>query len=69
VILFTNKKKTWNVFKGITAEFKDKIDFAEVYKSAKSVLKAFGVNKVPSLYMYKKKDDAESTDSEVSILD
>ena len=63
VILITNKKKTWNVFKGITAEFKDRIDFAEVYKSAKSVLKTFGVKKVPSLYMFKKKDNVTSLDS------
>ena len=54
VILFTNKKRTWNIFKGLTAEFNNRLDFAEIYKSAGSVLKFFEINKVPQIVVYKR---------------
>lgn len=47
VILFSDKKRTWTVFKGLTAEFKDRLDFAEVYKSASDVLEHFEITKMP----------------------
>jgi hypothetical protein len=41
VILFSNKKRTWTVFKGLTAEFKDRLDFGEVYQSSTEVMNHF----------------------------
>ena len=54
VVLFTNKKKTWNIFKGITAEFNNRLDFAEIYKSARPVLHFFEIRKVPKIVVYKR---------------
>jgi len=54
VILFSNKKRTWTVFKGLTAEFKDRLDFGEVYQSSKSILSHFKIKKLPSIVVYKR---------------
>ncbi len=61
MILFTNKKQTWNIFKGLTAVFHNRLDFAEVYKSATDVLKHFEVDVLPKIVIYKrtKNDDGE----------
>jgi hypothetical protein len=53
VVLFSNKKKTWNVFKAISAEFYNRADFAEVYKSASKVTEFFNVDTYPKLIAYK----------------
>lgn len=53
VVLFSNKKKTWGVFKAITAEFFNRADFAEVYKSATKVTEFFNIDTYPKLVAYK----------------
>ena len=47
VIMFHNKKNTWSVFKGLSAHFHNRLDFGEVYKSAKGVLQHFNITTVP----------------------
>jgi hypothetical protein len=41
------------VFKAITAEFNNRADFAEVYKSASKVTDFFNIDTYPRLVAYK----------------
>jgi len=52
--MFHNKKKTWHVYKGLTAVFHNKIHFGEVYKTAKKVLKLFNVTVIPAIIAVRK---------------
>ena len=49
VILFTKKKKTSRIIKGLTAEYFNRLPFAEVHISQKKIVKEFGVESFPQI--------------------
>ncbi|MDP6528023.1 MAG: hypothetical protein QF858_04110 [Candidatus Pacebacteria bacterium] len=50
---------TWNIFKGLTAVFHNRLDFAEVYKSATDVLKHFEIDVLPKIVIYKRVENED----------
>lgn len=53
VLLFTDKKDTSILYKGITAHFKDRLFFAEVPSSLVALTEKYNVNKFPTLLVLK----------------
>ena len=56
-ILFTEKKNTPLLFKGLSNYFYDKIKFAVVKKSENEICEKFKVSKFPSLLIYQNVDN------------
>merc|ERR1711963_1003284 len=48
VVLFTDKKKTTNLYKALAVEFKDRLAFSEVHKSNAALVEEFGVTTFPT---------------------
>jgi len=48
VVLFTDKKKTTNLYKALSVEFKDRLAFSEVHKSNSALIEEFGVTEFPT---------------------
>ena len=47
-MLFTDKKKTTNLYKALAIEFKDRLTFTEVHKSNTDLVEEFGVKSFPT---------------------
>lgn len=51
VILFTNKKETSGLYKGITAEFNQRLQFAEVKGEIDELKSQFQVTTYPTMFI------------------
>ena len=65
VVLFTKKKKTTALFKGLTSEYRDRLEvrsiiahqkFAEVHESAAEIRNEYKIEKYPSLAVFRKNE-------------
>lgn len=57
VILFTNKKETPYIYRALTSEYRDRLEFADVYEGVEDVVKAYNVDKFPTLLVLVRKED------------
>jgi protein disulfide-isomerase A6 len=57
VFLFTSKDETTALFKGLTAEYRDRLEFAEVLHHSKEVCENFEITDFPTLAIFKKNED------------
>jgi hypothetical protein len=49
VLIFTERKTTAPLFKALSKQYKDKLQFGEVRKSETELIEKFNINKFPSL--------------------
>lgn len=57
VILFTNKKETPLLYRALTSEYRDRLEFADVNESVEEVIKEYNIEKFPTLIALVKNDD------------
>lgn len=41
IMLFTNKRKTTALYKGLASEYRDRLDLAEIYDSAEEIVNKY----------------------------
>eukprot|EP01100_Stratorugosa_tubuloviscum_P006431 TRINITY_DN2779_c1_g2_i1.p1 TRINITY_DN2779_c1_g2~~TRINITY_DN2779_c1_g2_i1.p1 ORF type:complete len:408 (-),score=170.42 TRINITY_DN2779_c1_g2_i1:65-1288(-) len=58
VILFTNKPKTTDLYKGLAVEFKDRLKFAEIKHTEKTLVEKYSITSFPTLLVVTKDNEA-----------
>lgn len=61
LILFTDKKQTPLIFRGLSNYFYNQLLFGEIEKEQTALIKKFGITKFPTLMIYKTQEDALNT--------
>ena len=69
VILYTKKKTTTALFKGLTAAYRDRLEFAEVPHTAVDITMEFAITKFPTLVVYAVNTDFEDESLDTFIYD
>lgn len=58
-VLFTSKTETTNMYKGLSMQLHDGLDFAEVHESSSDIVEAYGISDFPMLIVTKSDGSVE----------
>jgi protein disulfide-isomerase A6 len=68
-MLFTNKRKTTALYKGLSSEYRDKLDLAEIYDSAVEIVEKYQISTFPMLVAVNMHLDDDDLDLEMKIYE
>ena len=67
-VLFTSKTETTNMFKGLSMQLNNGIDFAEVHESSSDIIESYSVTDFPTLIVTKSDGSVEIYDGALKAL-